>query len=101
MNIYIGNLAPQVSDQELENLFKPYGELKSVKIIRDMFTGDSKGFGFVEMNDKTAAETAIKELNAKEVGGKKIVVNEARPKSDKRRGGGNRGGGSRGGGKRW
>ncbi len=96
MNIYIGNLASQVSDQELENLFKPYGELKSVKIIRDMFTGDSKGFGFVEMNDKTDAETAIKELNAKEVGGKKIVVNEARPKSDKRRGGG-----SRGGGKRW
>jgi len=96
MNIYIGNLASQVSDQELENLFKPYGELKSVKIIRDMFTGDSKGFGFVEMNDKPDPETAIKELNAKEVGGKKIVVNEARPKSDKRRGGG-----SRGGGKRW
>ena len=100
MNIYIGNLAPQVSDQELENLFKQYGELKSVKIIRDMFTGDSKGFGFIEMKDKAAAETAIKELNAKEMSGKKIVVNEARPKSDNRRGGNNRGGG-RGSGKRW
>ncbi len=106
MNIYIGNLAPQVSDQELENLFKQFGELKSVKIIRDMFTGESKGFGFVEMNDKTAAENAIKELNTKELSGKKIIVNEARPKSDNRRGGGKRGGfrgGNRngGGGKRW
>jgi len=112
MNIYVGNLAPQVSDQELENLFKQYGELKSVKIIRDMFTGESKGFGFVEMNDKSAAETAINELNTKELGGKKIVVNEARPKTDNRRGGGGgkrggfRGGGNRnsgggGGGKRW
>ncbi len=101
MNIYIGNLAQQVSDKELESLFKQYGELKSVKVIRDMFTGDSKGFGFVEMKDKTAAENAIKELNGKEVGGKKIVVNEARPKSDNRRGGGSRGGGNRGGGKRW
>ena len=101
MNIYVGNLASSVSDQELEELFKPYGGQISVKIIRDMFTGDSKGFGFVEMNDKAAAETAIKELNAKELGGKKIVVNEARPKSDNRRGGGhNRGGGNRGGGNR-
>lgn len=111
MNIFVGNLAPQVSDQELEELFKQFGELKSVKIIRDMFSGDSKGFGFVEMKDKAAGETAIKELNAKELGGKKIVVNEARPKTDnRRRGGGNRGGGrnqggnrggSGGGGRRW
>ena len=100
MNIYIGNLAPQVSDQELETLFKKYGELKSVKIIRDLFSGESKGFGFVEMKDKSAAETAINELNAKELSGKKIVVNEARPKSDNRRSGG-RGGNRGGGGKRW
>ncbi len=117
MNIFVGNIDSKVSDQELEDLFKTYGELKSVKIIRDMFSGDSKGFGFVEMKEKTAAETAIKELNAHELGGKKIVVNEARPKTDTRRsggfksGGGNRGGsggnrsgsggGNRDGGKRW
>ena len=106
MNIYVGNLAPEVKDQELEDLFKKYGETQSVKIIRDMFTGDSKGFGFVEMKDKAAAELAIKELNTVDLGGKKIVVNEARPKSDNRRGGGrggNRGGGNRGsgGGRRW
>ncbi|PKL90438.1 MAG: RNA-binding protein [Ignavibacteriae bacterium HGW-Ignavibacteriae-2] len=100
MNIFVGNIAPQVSDQELEDLFKAYGELKSVKIIRDMFSGESKGFGFVEMKDKIASETAIKELNTKDLGGKKIVVNEARPKTDSRRSGGNRGGGNRGGGNR-
>ena len=98
MNIYIGNLAAQVTDQELENLFKSYGAIKSVKIIRDMFSGESKGFGFVEMKEKAAGETAIKELNAKELGGKKIVVNEARPKTDNRHGGrgGFRGGNSGG-----
>lgn len=97
MNIYIGNLSPQVSDQELESLFKEFGEIKSVKIIRDMFTGESKGFGFVEMKEKAAGEKAIQELNTKELGGKKIVVNEARPKSDNRRGGGGGRGGFRGG----
>ncbi|MBI1936520.1 MAG: RNA-binding protein [Ignavibacteriales bacterium] len=103
MNIYIGNLSQQVSEQQLEELFKGYGAVTSVKIIRDMFTGESKGFAFVEMKEKAAAETAIKELNTKEVGGKKIVVNEARPKTDSRRSGGNRGGGGSrsGGGKRW
>lgn len=103
MNIYIGNLSQQVSEQQLEELFKAYGSVTSVKIIRDMFTGESKGFAFVEMKEKAAAENAIKELNTKEVGGKKIVVNEARPKTDSRRSGGNRGGGggSRSGGKRW
>lgn len=113
MNIYVGNLANQATEQELESLFQKYGEVKSVKIIRDMFSGDSKGFGFVEMKEKSAGENAIKELNAYELNGKKIVVNEARPKSDNRRGGGggsgrgghrggggNRGGGG-GGGKRW
>lgn len=103
MNIYVGNLAAQVTDQELEDLFKEFGAIKSVKIIRDMFSGESKGFGFVEMKEKAAGETAIKELNAKELGGKKIVVNEARPKTDNRRGGGGRGGfrgGNSGGGNR-
>jgi RNA recognition motif-containing protein len=109
MNIYVGNLANQATERELESLFQKFGEVKSVKIIRDMFSGNSKGFGFVEMKEKSAGENAIKELNAFELNGKKIVVNEARPKSDNRRsGGGGRGGhrgggGNRGsgGGKRW
>ncbi|MCW8850766.1 MAG: RNA-binding protein [Melioribacteraceae bacterium] len=85
MNIFVGNIATQVSDQELEDLFKEFGDIKSVKIIRDMFTQASKGFGFVEMKEKSAAEEAIKELNTKEIGGKKLVVNEARPQMDNRR----------------
>jgi len=95
VNIFVGNLAKEVSDIELQDLFKVYGTVRSVKIIRDLFSGDSKGFGFVEMPSNTEAATAMKELNAKEVQGKKIAVNEARPKTDSRRPGGN--GGSRGG----
>ena len=105
MNIFVGNLAQQISDEELEKQFKEFGEIRSIKIIRDMFTQESKGFGFVEMKDKSAGEKAIKELNAKDIGGKKIVVNEARPKSDSRRSFGNRSGNNfnknKGGGKRW
>ena len=95
MNIFVGNLAAQVSDQELEDLFKEFGDIKSVKIIRDMFTQASKGFGFVEMKEKSAAEEAIKELNTKEIGGKKLVVNEARPQMDNKRKVGLKSGGSR------
>jgi RNA recognition motif-containing protein len=104
MNIFVGNLAREADELELENLFKKYGEVRTVKIIRDIFSGESKGFAFVEMKDKTAAQNAIKELNTYDLKGKKLVVNEARPKTDNRRGGGsrgNRGNGSRGGGKRW
>jgi RNA recognition motif-containing protein len=80
------------------HFFQKFGELKSVKIIKDLYSGESKGFGFVEMKDKSEGETAIKELNAYELNGKKIVVNEARPKSNIKRGGGHRGnGGNRGG----
>ena len=95
MKIFVGNIAAQVSDQELEDLFKEFGDIKSVKIIRDMFTQASKGFGFVEMKEKSAAEEAIKELNTKEIGGKKLVVNEARPQMDSRKKGGLKSGGSR------
>lgn len=108
MNIFVGNLSYQATDEDLELLFKEYGQVKSVKVIRDMFSGESKGFGFVEMNDKAAATKAIEELNTRELKGKKIVVNEARPKTDNRRGGGGGRGGSRGGnsggsggGRRW
>jgi len=94
MNIYVGNLSREVSDEDLMTEFSAYGKVKSVKVIRDLFSGDSKGFGFVEMVVATEAQKAIDELNTKEVKGKKLVVNEARPKTDDRRGGS---GGSRGG----
>ena len=87
MNIYIGNLAPDVTDQDLENEFSKYGKVSSAKVIKDMFSQVSKGFGFVEMAGKNEAQTAINELNTAELKGKRIIVNEARPKRDNRRGG--------------
>jgi len=87
MNIFVGNLSADISDQELEDAFAKYGKVRTTKIIRDMFTQQSKGFGFVEMNDKNEANSAIKEMNTAELKGKRIVVNEARPQRDKRRGG--------------
>jgi len=98
MNIYVGNLASDVAEEDLRNLFTEYGHITNVKVIKDIFSGTSKGFGFVEMPGVSEAQKAINELNAKELKGKKIVVNEARPKTDSRRGGGgNRGGSSSGG----
>ncbi len=111
MNIFVGNLSRDVTDDELRELFANYGQVKSVKIIRDMFSQESKGFGFIEMPGLAEAQKAVTELNTKELKGKKISVNEARPRTDDRRGGGggnrrssgggggNRGGG--GGGRRW
>lgn len=105
MNIFVGNLAKQVKEDDLESLFKEYGTVVSVNIIRDMFSRESKGFGFVEMKERPAGTKAIEELNTKDVQGKKITVNEARPKTDNnRRGGRGRGGfssGSGGGNRRY
>ena len=95
MKIFVGNLAKEVTDDELSSEFLAYGKVKSDKIIRDLFSGESKGFGFVEMFTKAEAEKAISELNTKTLKGKKITVNEARPKVD---GGRNRKGGSGSGG---
>ena len=89
MNIYVGNLSPEVSDQDLEDAFAKYGKVKNCKVIRDMFSQQSKGFGFLEMMNNTEAASAMKELNNSELKGKMIVVNEARPQRD-RRGGGRR-----------
>ena len=80
MNIYVGNLAPNVQEADLNNLFSQHGKVHSVKIIQDMFTKISKGFGFVEMLVKEEAQKALDVLNTFELKGKKIVVNEARPK---------------------
>lgn len=93
MNIFIGNLAKEVNETDLSDLFSQYGIVKSVKVIKDLFTGESKGFAFVEMPGTREAEKAISELNTVDLKGKKLVVNEARPKNTM---GGNKRGGFRG-----
>jgi RNA recognition motif-containing protein len=100
MNIYVGNLAKDVTDDDLQSLFSEYGSITSVKIIRDMFSGESRGFAFIEMPGNTEGQKAIDELNNRELKGRNIVVNEAHPKKDNRGGGGRGGqrGGQRGGG---
>lgn len=90
MNIYVGNLSSDVSEEDLTNLFSPFGQVKGVKIIRDMFSQDSRGFGFVEMPGQTDAQNAIKDLNNQNLKGKNIVVNEARPRRENGGGGGGR-----------
>ena len=106
MNIYVGNLNWNLTNEELEQMFTPYGEVTSAKIVTDKFKNDrSKGFGFVEMPDDEAARTAISALNETEIGGRKIIVNESTPKPEgERRSGGFKksfgGGGSYGGGGR-
>jgi RNA recognition motif-containing protein len=104
MNIYVGNLERAVTDEELKEIFTEYGEITSASIIKDKYTGESRGFGFVEMPAKAEAIEAIKQVDGKEINGKRLIVNEARQKQDRRhsggRGGGGRGrGGSRGGGR--
>ena len=83
MKIYVGNLPWSIKDEQLQELFTTYGEVSSATVIMDKFSGRSKGFGFVEMSSDTDAETAIKALNDKEVGGRNLRVNEARPREDR------------------
>jgi len=104
MNIYVGNLSWQMTDDDLSNLFSQYGTVTSAKILKEKNTGRSKGFGFVEMEDEEAAKTAaIATLNESEVQGRKLIVNESQPRPEggggyKKSGGGGYGGGSRSGG---
>ena len=101
MNIYVGNLSWNLKDQDLANLFTPYGEVASAKIVMDKFTQRSKGFGFVEMANDEQAQAAIAQLNGSEVDGRNLVVNESRPKEEGGGGGYKKGGGggfNRGGG---
>ena len=102
MNIYVGNLSWNLTDQDLSNLFTPFGEVASAKIVNDKFTQRSKGFGFVEMPNDNEAQAAIAQLNNSEVDGRNLVVNESRPKEGGSGGGGFKkksfGGGSGGGG---
>lgn len=101
MNIYVSNLSYNTDAESLQQLFSAYGEVTSANVITDRDTGASRGFGFVEMPNDDEARNAIDELNEAEFEGKTIVVNVARPKTDRSGGGFNRGGGggfNRGGG---
>jgi cold-inducible RNA-binding protein len=89
MKLYVGNLSYSVTNQGLEDLFAEYGSVRSAQVIMDRDTGRSKGFGFVEMSDDNAAREAINKLSSKELDGRALTVNEARPREDR---GGSRGG---------
>jgi RNA recognition motif-containing protein len=90
MNIYIGNLSFDTTEDQLRQAFEGFGEVSTVNIITDKYSGNSKGFGFVEMSAKSEAIAAISELNGQELDGRELNVNEAKPRAE----GGNRGGGN-------
>jgi len=93
MNIYVGNLSYSVTEDDLRQAFESFGQVASVSIIKDKFSNQSKGFGFVEMPSAEEAQAAISGMNGKEIKGRAMNVNEARPRTDDRRGGGGGGGG--------
>jgi RNA recognition motif-containing protein len=83
MNIYVGNLPYSVTDTDLRETFSRFGEVSQVNLIADKFTGESKGFGFVEMDNNSEADAAIKGLNGTDMNGRNIKVNQAKPKADR------------------
>ncbi|MDP4978448.1 MAG: RNA-binding protein [Desulfobacterales bacterium] len=97
MNIYVGNLAFAITEDELRQAFEAFGKVDTATIIKDKYSGQSKGFGFVEMPSGDEARAAIEGLNGKDLKGRNLNVNEARPRAEKRGGGG----GGRGGGRRY
>ena len=99
MNIYVGNLSRDLTESDLREAFAAFGEVSSASIIKDKFSGETRGFGFVEMPNKEEADKAIASLNGRDLKGRTATVNEARPRTDKPRTGGFGGGrgGSRGG----
>lgn len=110
MNIYVGNLSRDVTEEDLQHEFSQFGQIQSVAIIRDKFTRESRGFGFVEMPSKEEGQAAISALNGKDLKGRNLTVNEARPKTETaggrggfggRGGGGGRDRGNWGGGRNW
>ncbi len=96
MNIYVGNLSGETTEDDLRQAFAAFGQVESVNLIKDKFTGESRGFGFVEMPSKDEAQKAIDEMNGTDLKGRTLNVNVARPRTE-RRGGGGGGGGKRGG----
>jgi RNA recognition motif-containing protein len=99
MKIYVGNLSYQTTEDDVRKAFESHGQVSSVAIITDKFSGESKGFGFVEMDNKDEATAAMAALNGADMNGRKLNVSEARPKTDNRSRGGS--GGGRGYGKNW
>ena len=99
MKLYVGNLAYSTTDSALQTMFGQFGEVVSAQVIMDRDTGRSKGFGFVEMSNEQSGQAAITGLNGKDVDGRQLTVNEARPREDRGGGGGRRGGGGGGYGK--
>jgi len=99
MNIYVGNLSREATDGDLRQAFEAFGQVASVTILKDRFTGESRGFGFVEMPSKTEAQSAISGLNGTDLLGRTLTVTAARPRTEGGRGGERRGGG--GGGRRY
>ena len=99
MNIYVGNLSYGVTDDNLREVFEAYGEVSSAKVITDKYSGRSKGFGFVEMDNEAEGNAAIEQLDGAEIDGRSVKVNEARPREERPRRnnfrGGNGGGGNR------
>jgi RNA recognition motif-containing protein len=94
MNIYVGNLSYEVSGENLRQAFEAFGQVSSASIVKDKYSGQPRGFGFVEMPDQAEAQAAIQNLNGKELLGRPMNVNEARPRTDRGRSGGQ--GGHRG-----
>jgi len=96
LNIYVGNLSYEATEDEVRALFAEFGEVDSVNLVTDRETGRLRGFGFVQMSDAAAGKAAIEGLNGKELAGRALAVNEARPKPSRGGGGGGYGGGGRG-----
>jgi cold-inducible RNA-binding protein len=108
MNIYVGNLSRDTNEDDLRQAFETFGNVDSVTILKDKFTNESRGFGFIEMPVKAEADSAIEGMNGKDLQGRTLTVNEARPRTENRPGGGGgggrgprRSGGGGGGGNRW
>ena len=99
MNIYVGNLPREATEENLKEAFEVFGAVETVKVIKDNYTGRSKGFAFVEMPAKAEAQSAIEGLNGKDLKGRSLNVSEARPRSEGRRGGAKHGGSRHGGGR--
>ena len=98
MRIYVGNISREVTDDDLREAFAAFGQVESAMVLKDKFTGESRGFGFVEMLSGSEAKAAINGMNGKDLKGRTLNVNEARPREDNRGGGGGGGGGFGGGG---